>query len=102
MACCSEVSHAEILERHPSAVAAEPFTPTFRQPSAPLTAKAETAIQAWLALIEEADTATIAEVIGQCQRGADARHYFTGRVEAELPRPDTFPVIGAPSNNART
>ena len=91
VACCPDATHAEILERHPDAVAAEPFTPTIRQPSAPLTVEAETAIRAWLALIEETDPATIAEVIGQCQRDADARDYFTGRAAAELPKPDPFP-----------
>jgi hypothetical protein len=91
VACCPEATHAEILERHPDAVAAEPFTPTIRQPSAPLTASEETAIRAWLALIEETDPATIAEVIGQCQRDADARDYFTRRAAAELPKPDPFP-----------
>lgn len=35
VACCPEATHAEILERYPDAVAAEPFTPTIRQPSAP-------------------------------------------------------------------
>ncbi len=91
VACCPEATHAKILERHPDAVAAEPFTPAIRQPSAPLTAEEETAIRAWLALIEETDPATIAEVIGQCQRDADARDYFTGRAAAELPKPDPFP-----------
>jgi hypothetical protein len=91
VACCPEATHADILERHPDAVAAEPFTPTIRQASAPLTASDETAIRAWLALIEETDPATIAEVIGQCQRDADARDYFTGRAAAELPKPDPFP-----------
>lgn len=86
VACCPEATHADILERHPDAVAAEPFTPTIRRPSAPMTAKEETAIRAWLALIEETDPATITEVIGQCQRDADARDYFTGRAAAELPR----------------
>ena len=89
--CCPDATHAEILERHPDAVAAEPFTPTIRQPSAPLTASEEAAIRAWLALIEETDPATIAEVIGQCQRDADARDYFTRRAAAELPKPDPFP-----------
>ena len=84
-------THAEILERHPDAVAAEPFTPTIRQPSAPLTASEETAIRAWLALIEENDQVIIAEVIDQCQQDADARSYFTGRAVAELPKPDPFP-----------
>ena len=83
VACCPKATHADILERHPDAVAAEPFTPTIRQPSAPLTASDETAIRAWLALIEETDPATIAEVIGQCQRDADARDYFTGRAAAD-------------------
>ena len=91
VACCPEATHAEILEWHADAVAAEPFTPTIRQPSASLTASDETAIRAWLALIEETDPATIAEVIGQCQRDADARDYFTGRAAAELPKPDPFP-----------
>ena len=72
-------THAEILERHPDAVAAEPFTPTVRQPSAPMTAEEETAIRAWLALIEETDQATIAEVLEHCRRDADARDYFIGR-----------------------
>ena len=89
--CCPETTHAEILERHPDAVAAEPFTAAIRQPSAPLSASEETVIRAWLALIEETDPATIAEVIGQCQRDADARDYFTRRAAAELPKPDTFP-----------
>ncbi len=88
VACCPEATHADILERHPDAVAAEPFTPTIRQPSATLTASEETAIREWLALIEETDPATIAEVIGQCQRDADARDYFIGRAAAELPKHD--------------
>ena len=79
------------MEIYPEAVAAEPFTPSIRQPSEPLTAEVETAILEWLALIEETDPATIAEVIGQCQRNADARDYFTGRAAAELPKPDPFP-----------
>lgn len=88
VACCPDATHADILERHPDAVAAEPFTPTIRRPSAPMTASEETAIRAWLALIEETDPATIAEVISQCQRDADARDYFIGRAAAELPLPD--------------
>lgn len=91
VACCPEATHAEILERHPDAVAAEPFTPSIRQPSAPLTACEETAIRAWLELIEETDSATIADVIGQCQRDADARDYFTGRAAAELPKTAPIP-----------
>lgn len=91
VACYPDATHADILERHRGAVAAEPFTPTIRQASAPMTAEEETAIRAWLALIEETDPATIAEVIVQCLRDADARDYSTGRAAAELPKPDTFP-----------
>jgi hypothetical protein len=80
-----------MLERHPDAIAAEPFTPTIRQPSAPLTADEEMAIRAWLALIEETDATTIAEMIDRCQRDANARDYFTGRAAVELPKPDPFP-----------
>lgn len=86
VACCPEATHAEILERHPDAVEAEPFTPAIRQPSTPMTASDKVAIRAWLAMIEETDLATIAKVIGQCQRDADARDYFTGRAAAELPK----------------
>ena len=57
----------------------------------PMAAEEEAAIRAWLALIEEIDPATIAEVIEQCQRDVDARDYFTGRAVAELPKPDQFP-----------
>jgi hypothetical protein len=91
VACSPPATHAEILEQHPDAVAAEPFTPAIRQPTAPLTAQEEAAIRAWLALIEEADSATIAEVIDQCQRDADARDFFNERAAAELPKPDPFP-----------
>lgn len=86
--CAPEASHTEILEHYPNAVAAEPFTPSIRQPSAPLTASEEAAIRAWLALIEETDPATIAEVIERCQRDADARCYFIARATAELPKSD--------------
>lgn len=91
MACCPEATHAEILEWYPDAIAAEPFEPTIRQPSAPMSANDEQAIRAWLAMIEETDPATIAEVFSQCQRDADARDYFTGRAAAELPKPDSLP-----------
>lgn len=91
VACCPEATHAEILERYPDAVAAEPFTPTIRRPSAPLTASQETEIRAWLALIEETDPDIIADVIERCRTDAEARDYFTGRAAAELPKPDPFP-----------
>lgn len=83
VACWPDATHAEILGWHPNALAVEPFTPTIRQPSAPMTSSEETVIRAWLALIEETDPATIAGVIGQCQQDADARDYFTGRAAAD-------------------
>lgn len=76
VACFPDATHAEILEMHRDAVAAEPFTPTTTQPLAPLMACEETRILAWLTLIEETDPTTIAEVIGECQRDANARAYF--------------------------
>lgn len=77
-------THAAILKTYPDAVAAEPFTPTVRRPSAPLAGEEETAIRAWLASIGEADPTTIAEVIGRCRIDAGARDYLIGRA-AELP-----------------
>ena len=91
VSCSPPATHAEILKRYPDAVAAEPFTPTIRQPSASLTAEEETAVRTWLALIEGSDPATTGEVIGQCQRDTETRDYFTGRAAAELPKPDPFP-----------
>jgi hypothetical protein len=88
VACWPDATGADILEQHPDAVAAEPLAPTIRQPSAPLTLEEETAIRAWLALIEETDPVIISEVMGKCQRDAGARDYFTGRAAAELPKPD--------------
>ena len=86
--CSPEATRAEIMKWHPDAVAAEPFTPTIRKPSASLTANEEAAIRAWLALIDEPDPAMIAEVMGQCQRDGDARGYFLGRAAAEVPVDD--------------
>jgi hypothetical protein len=84
VACWPETTRAEILERYPDAVAAENFIPPHRQPAGPMTAEDETAIRGWLALIEETDPATIAEVIDLGQRDANARAYFSGRANLEL------------------
>jgi len=86
VACCPEATLAEILEMHPDALAAEPFAPAMRRPSAPLTASDEGAIRAWLELIEERNEATVAEVIETCQWDADAREYFAGRAAVEIHR----------------
>ncbi len=56
-----------------------------------MTADQERAICAWLELIGETDAATMADVLDQCRRDADARDYFTGQAAAELPKPDFFP-----------
>ncbi len=90
VACYPKATHTEIMERHQGAVAAKPFTPTVRKASTPLTSEEETAIRAWLSMIEETDPATVAEVIDQCQRDAEARAYFTGRATTELPAPEAF------------
>ena len=76
VACYPETTHAEMLKRYSNAEAAEPFTPIIRQPSAPLIFSEETAIRTWLVQIEETDPATIAEVMGQCQRDTDAREFY--------------------------
>lgn len=83
VSCTPPATHAEILERHPDAVAAEPFTPTIRQPSAPLTAEEETAIRAWLALIGETDADIIADVLNKCRHDADIRTYYQRRAGRE-------------------
>ena len=84
VACFPDATREEVLAGRPGATAAEPFTPTVRQPSTPLTASEEMAIRAWLALIGETDPATIAAVIEQCQSDAAARDYFTGRAAADI------------------
>ncbi len=80
VACCPEATRAEILGQYPNAVKAEPFTPTIRHPSAPLTASEEMAIRVWLTKIGETDPATVEQVVDQCQQDADARKYFLSRV----------------------
>jgi len=81
--CTPSATMAEILESRQGATAEllEPVTP--RTPAS-MTGDDERLIRTWLALIEETDPATIAEVISQCQQDADARGYFTGRAAVEL------------------
>jgi hypothetical protein len=73
------VSHGEVLEMYPAAVAAEPFTPAIQPPDASLSASDELTIRAWLADIGEADQSIVDVVVEQCQNDADARDYFLGR-----------------------
>jgi hypothetical protein len=66
-----------------------------------MSADNERAIRAWLALIEETDSATVSDVLIQCQTDADARQYFTGRAAAELPTPEPLPDEGRTDDQAR-
>jgi hypothetical protein len=83
--CCPEATHAEVLEWHPGAVAAEPFTPAVTPPEKPLDVKEEAAIRRWLSAVGEYDETTIAAVIRQCLSDGAARDYFLKRAAAELP-----------------
>jgi hypothetical protein len=76
----------EVMPEAMSLPAAETYTPTIRQPLAPMTQREESAILEWLALIDEADPGIISEVIARCKRDLDARNYFTGRLAANLIR----------------
>jgi len=82
VACSPEAAHAEMPDRQPGAITAEPIAPTARQSSAPMPTNDELAVQVWLSHIEETDPATIAEIVKQCQHDADARAYFVGRAAA--------------------
>lgn len=98
-------THAEVLERYPDAVAAEPADNANKllrkaaavaglklapvgTPSTPLTVDEEAAVRAWLALIEENEAEIVAAVIEKCQRDSDARSYFLERARLELPKHD--------------
>lgn len=78
-------------ERTVASVASVAVAESPQEQAEPMTSGEETAIRAWLALIEETDPAAITEVIEQCQQKAEARTYFTERATAELPKPDPFP-----------
>lgn len=88
--CCPGATHAEMLERYPAALAAEPFTPAVRPPSAPLTAEEQTVIEEWLFMIEETDPALVTAVLAHCRRDPDARAYFL-RTAEEMLNPDDQP-----------
>ena len=62
-----------------------------------LLAEEETAIRAWLAHIEEADPATIADVLARCQSDAQARAYCLeqARQIPPPPEPDYTATCGA-------
>jgi hypothetical protein len=93
-------THMNILERYPDAVAAEPSTPVIRRPANPLTAPEEMAVRAWLRMIEEVDPVTIAKVISDCQKNAEARDYFIAQaVENNLHK---YPADMASNSDLRT
>lgn len=79
VACCPEANRAEILESYAGASAAEPFEPSIRQPSAPMTGDEAQAILAWLARIEEDDQTTIDGVLAGCRNDPEVRGYFLRR-----------------------
>jgi len=86
VACFPGATHAEIMARHPDAIAAQPITPTPRQPASPLSAEDEAAIRAWLAAIDETDPEAVADVIERCRQDQDARDYYTGQARMwEIP-----------------
>ena len=77
--CVPVATHAEMLARHPDALAAEPYTPIWRAPAAPMTEVQKGELRGWLALIGEHDPEWIDGVIEHCQRDADSRDYFLAR-----------------------
>lgn len=87
VACFPAATRAEILTRYPDIAAAAPLTPTYREPSTPLSVEAEVAIRAWLTLIDEEDLSTIVEVIRLCQCDLDTRNYFIDCAAADVPKP---------------
>lgn len=86
VSCTPAATHAEILAEYPDAIA-EPFTPAARKPSAPLTAKEDAAILAWLAHIDETTPEGIDDVLTGCLDDADCREYYLGRASEVPPRP---------------
>ena len=83
----SGATRAVVLAAFPDAQQAHPFAPSIRRPSSPLTGEEETLLRRWLAQTGETDPAIIAATIEQCQRDADARHYFIHkRAAVELPQ----------------
>ena len=79
VSCTPAATHDQILAEYPGAIGAEPFTPVIRRPSAPLTAKEEAAILAWLAHIDETAPEGIADVLTGCRDDADCRGYYLER-----------------------
>ena len=61
--------------------------PAKASPGDTATASDETAIRAWLELIEETDPAIIADVLGRCRTDPEARDYFTRRAADADRRP---------------
>lgn len=74
-----EADAGEMQRAYPAAASVEPYSPPAATPDRAMTASDEAAIRAWLAHIDETNPTIIADVMGQCQRDADARAYFVGR-----------------------
>ena len=69
-------TRAEIMAWKPEAIEAEPFEPTNQKPTEPLPAEVEKEILAWLAHIDEAHPAIIADVLNSCALDADSRDFI--------------------------
>lgn len=82
VAYCPEATHAEILERHPDAVAEEPFVPTIRQTSAPVTADEARAIRAWLKDVGETDGAIAADIVMRLAADPECLDFHLRRASA--------------------
>jgi hypothetical protein len=72
------LSHGEVLEQYPDALAAEPVTPGIGTDDT-LSASDELTIRGWLADIGEADQSIVDVVVEQCQHDAAALAYFLAR-----------------------
>ena len=66
-------------------MAAEPFAPTIKKPSSPLTVNNAAMIRAWLGSIGEDNPAIIAKVMEQCQSDKAARAGFLQMAVEALP-----------------
>lgn len=82
--CVPDMTHASILAAYSDAVAVTPLIPSDKEPCNPMTTDEESAIRAWLDLIDETDRATIAIVLHECHRDVNARNYFLRRAETAL------------------
>ena len=75
VSCCPAVSRGDILEWHPDAEAAEPFTPVITVPDRPMI-HGEIEMVRRYCLSEKCQLDEVQNILDQCQHDADAREYF--------------------------